>query len=95
MPRQHPQNANLRKTHRVTNKTRLKIDRDEVDPDFFIPDEEEEKNRIAQQTAGVDAEDSRVSRLCSARSIARRGSSATSGGVVVASGGGRRGEAVH
>ncbi|KAL1757870.1 enhancer of polycomb-like-domain-containing protein [Schizophyllum commune] len=63
MPRQHPQNANLRKTHRVTNKTRLKIDRDEVDPDFFIPDEEEEKNRIAQQTAGVDAEDSREHHL--------------------------------
>ncbi|KAL1747981.1 enhancer of polycomb-like-domain-containing protein [Schizophyllum fasciatum] len=63
MPRQHPQNANLRKTHRVTNKTRLKIDRDEVDPDFFIPDEEEEKNRLAQQTAGVDAEDSREHHL--------------------------------
>ncbi|TRM56162.1 enhancer of polycomb-like-domain-containing protein [Schizophyllum amplum] len=63
MPRQHPQSANLRKTHRVTNKTRLKIERDEVDPDFFIPDEEEEKNRIAQQTAGVDAEDSREHHL--------------------------------
>ncbi|KAL1703283.1 enhancer of polycomb-like-domain-containing protein [Schizophyllum commune] len=52
--------ASLRKTPRITNKTRLKIHRDELDLDF-IPDDEEESNRLSQQTQGVDQEDSKAS----------------------------------
>ncbi|KAL1679627.1 enhancer of polycomb-like-domain-containing protein [Schizophyllum commune] len=59
--------ASLRKTPRITNKTRLKIHRDELDLDF-IPDDEEESNRLSQQTQGVDQEDSKELHLLQALS---------------------------
>ncbi|TRM59513.1 enhancer of polycomb-like-domain-containing protein, partial [Schizophyllum amplum] len=59
--------ASLRKTPRITNKTRLKLHRDELDLDF-IPDDEEESARLSQQTQGVDQEDSKEVHLLQALS---------------------------
>ncbi|TFK21706.1 hypothetical protein FA15DRAFT_597418 [Coprinopsis marcescibilis] len=59
MPRTHlPGASTLRNRNRITNKTRLKIIKGNVDADdLFIPDEDEEKHRLTNLVAGVDAED--------------------------------------
>ncbi|EAU90006.2 NuA4 histone acetyltransferase subunit [Coprinopsis cinerea okayama7 len=59
MPRPHlPGASSLRNRNRITNKTRLRIIKGNVDAeDVFIPDEEEEKHRLTNLVAGVDAED--------------------------------------
>lgn len=57
MPRNHTAAATtLRNRNRVTNKTRLKVVRGNIDADPLVLDEEEEKARVVS-TAGVDAED--------------------------------------
>lgn len=64
MPRNHlPATSTLRNRNRITNKTRLKIVRGSVDAETaFIPDEDEEKLRLTNLVAGVDAEDANVCR---------------------------------
>ena len=64
MPRNHlPGASTLRNRNRITNKTRLKIHHGNLDVDaLLIPDEDEEKNRLTNLVAGVDAEDANVSR---------------------------------
>ncbi|KAF5310721.1 hypothetical protein D9619_007669 [Psilocybe cf. subviscida] len=59
MPRtQHPAASTLRNRNRITNKTRLKIHQGSLDADaILIPDEDEEKHRLTNLVAGVDAED--------------------------------------
>ncbi|KAF8623276.1 hypothetical protein AX17_007482 [Amanita inopinata Kibby_2008] len=59
MPRNHlPGASTLRNRNRITNKTRLKIHQGNLDVDtLLIPDEDEEKNRLTNLVAGVDAED--------------------------------------
>jgi len=64
MPRSHvPAASTLRNRNRITNKTRLKIHQGSLDADAtsFIPDEDEEKHRLTNLVAGVDAEDANVS----------------------------------
>lgn len=63
MPRNHlPGASTLRNRNRVTNKTRLKIHHGNLDADaLLIPDEDEEKHRLTNLVAGVDAEDANVS----------------------------------
>jgi enhancer of polycomb-like protein len=63
MPRTHLQGAStLRNRNRITNKTRLRIIKGNVDAeDLLIPDEDEEKHRLTNLVAGVDAEDANVS----------------------------------
>ncbi|TFY53253.1 hypothetical protein EVG20_g10201, partial [Dentipellis fragilis] len=57
MPRNHNAGpSTLRNRNRVTNKTRLRIHRDNIDADSLTFDEDEEKARVVS-TAGVDAED--------------------------------------
>ncbi|TFK47739.1 hypothetical protein OE88DRAFT_737780 [Heliocybe sulcata] len=57
MPRNHTSaTSTLRNRNRVTNKTRLKVVRGNIDADPLVLDEEEEKARVVS-TAGVDAED--------------------------------------
>ncbi|KZT21983.1 hypothetical protein NEOLEDRAFT_1072458 [Neolentinus lepideus HHB14362 ss-1] len=57
MPRNHTTaTSTLRNRNRVTNKTRLKVVRGNIDADPLVLDEEEEKARVVS-TAGVDAED--------------------------------------
>lgn len=65
MPRNHPPAAStLRNRNRITNKTRLKIHQGSLDADaVLIPDEDEEKHRLTNLVAGVDAEDANVSLL--------------------------------
>ncbi len=61
MPRNHNAGpSTLRNRNRVTNKTRLRIHRDNIDADSLTFDEDEEKARVVS-TAGVDAEDANVS----------------------------------
>lgn len=60
MPRNQQQGTTLRNRNRVTNKTRLKIIRGNIDADPLIIDEEEERARVIA-TSGVDAEDANVS----------------------------------
>lgn len=61
MPRnQNPGNVALRNRNRVTNKTRLKVIKGNVDADPVVLDEDEERARVIS-TAGVDAEDANVS----------------------------------
>ncbi len=69
MPRNHlPGASTLRNRNRVTNKTRLKIHHGNFEAEaIFIPDEDEEKHRLTNLVAGVDAEDANVS---PARSLA-------------------------
>ncbi|PPQ93891.1 hypothetical protein CVT25_007804 [Psilocybe cyanescens] len=59
MPRNHhPAASTLRNRNRITNKTRLKIHQGSLDADaILIPDEDEEKHRLTNLVAGVDAED--------------------------------------
>lgn len=59
MPRNHlPGASTLRNRNRVTNKTRLKIHHGNFEAEaIFIPDEDEEKHRLTNLVAGVDAED--------------------------------------
>ncbi|KAF9467645.1 enhancer of polycomb-like-domain-containing protein [Collybia nuda] len=59
MPRNHhPGASTLRNRIRITNKTRLKIHHGNLDADaLLIPDEDEEKHRLTNLVAGVDAED--------------------------------------
>ncbi|KIY52168.1 hypothetical protein FISHEDRAFT_56145 [Fistulina hepatica ATCC 64428] len=57
MPRTHVSGASSLRKNRITNKSRLKIERGDVDHDPIIPDEDDETTRMQQQTAGVDAED--------------------------------------
>lgn len=61
MPRnQNAGNLALRNRNRVTNKTRLKVIRGNIDADPIVLDEDEERARVVS-TAGVDAEDANVS----------------------------------
>lgn len=63
MPRnQNAGNLALRNRNRVTNKTRLKVVKGNIDADPIILDEDEERARVIS-TAGVDAEDANVSFL--------------------------------
>lgn len=66
MPRNHlPGASTLRNRNRVTNKTRLKIHHGNFEAEtIFIPDEDEEKHRLTNLVAGVDAEDANVSLAC-------------------------------
>ncbi|KAF4622202.1 hypothetical protein D9613_009361 [Agrocybe pediades] len=59
MPRNpHAAASTLRNRNRITNKTRLKIHQGSLDADaVLIPDEDEEKHRLTNLVAGVDAED--------------------------------------
>ena len=63
MPRNHhPAASTLRNRNRITNKTRLKIHQGSLDADaVLIADEDEEKYRLTNLVAGVDAEDANVS----------------------------------
>jgi len=63
MPRNNaPAASTLRNRNRITNKTRLKIHQGSLDADaVLIPDEDEEKHRLTNLVAGVDAEDANVS----------------------------------
>ncbi|KAH8110509.1 enhancer of polycomb-like-domain-containing protein [Phellopilus nigrolimitatus] len=57
MPRnQNAGNPSLRNRNRVTNKTRLKVIKGNIDADPIVLDEDEERARVVS-TAGVDAED--------------------------------------
>lgn len=60
MPRNQTQGTTLRNRNRVTNKTRLKILRGNIDADPLILDEDEERARVIA-TSGVDADDANVS----------------------------------
>lgn len=61
MPRnQNAGNLALRNRNRVTNKTRLKVIKGNIDADPIVLDEDEERARVVS-TAGVDAEDANVS----------------------------------
>lgn len=60
MPRnQNAGNLALRNRNRVTNKTRLKVIKGNIDADPIVLDEDEERARVVS-TAGVDAEDANV-----------------------------------
>ena len=63
MPRNHhPAASTLRNRNRITNKTRLRIHHGSLEADaILIPDEDEEKYRLTNLVAGVDAEDANVS----------------------------------
>lgn len=52
-------NPSLRNRNRVTNKTRLKVIKGNIDADPIVLDEDEERARVVS-TAGVDAEDANV-----------------------------------
>lgn len=64
MPRNpHPGVSTHRNRNRINNKTRLKIHHGNLDSDaLLIPDEDEEKHRLTNLVAGVDAEDANVSK---------------------------------
>ena len=49
----------LRNRYRVTNKTRLKVIKGDIDAESILVDEDEERARVVS-TAGVDAEDANV-----------------------------------
>lgn len=67
MPRAgQPPASTLRNRNRITNKTRLRVFRGNVDADPIIPDEDEEKNRLHAASHGVDLEDANV---CFAQAI--------------------------
>ena len=60
MPRnQNAGNLALRNRNRVTNKTRLKVIKGNIDADPMVLDEDEKRARVVS-TAGVDAEDANV-----------------------------------
>lgn len=60
----------LRK-NRVTQKTRLRIVRGQLDADALVLDDEEERNKVLA-SQGVDAEDANVSRVCCGIRVALR-----------------------
>ena len=72
MPRNHhPATSALRNRNRITNKTRLKIHQGALEADaVLIPDEEEEKHRLTNLVAGVDAEDANVSQIFTSGRVA-------------------------
>ncbi|TFK38452.1 enhancer of polycomb-like-domain-containing protein [Crucibulum laeve] len=74
MPRNpHPGASTLRNRNRITNKTRLKIHHGNIDADaLLIPDEDEEKHRLTNLVAGVDAEDANEHHLQEVLSAAHR-----------------------
>ncbi|PFH50331.1 hypothetical protein AMATHDRAFT_145389 [Amanita thiersii Skay4041] len=74
MPRNHlPGPSTLRNRNRITNKTRLKIHHGNLDVDTpLIPDEDEEKNRLTNLVAGVDAEDANEHHLQAVLSASQR-----------------------
>ncbi|KAF8896857.1 enhancer of polycomb-like-domain-containing protein [Gymnopilus junonius] len=76
MPRNHhPAASTLRNRNRITNKTRLKIHQGSLDADaVLIPDEDEEKHRLTNLVAGVDAEDANEHHLQEVLSAAHRSS---------------------
>ncbi|KAI0047478.1 hypothetical protein FA95DRAFT_1518958 [Auriscalpium vulgare] len=84
MPRNHaPGPSTLRNRNRVTNKTRLRIIRGNIDADPLAFDEDEEKARVVS-TAGVDAEDANEHHLQAVLSAATQRQSshrATRGGI--------------
>ncbi|KAK2462409.1 hypothetical protein APHAL10511_005715 [Amanita phalloides] len=74
MPRNHlPGASTLRNRNRITNKTRLKIHHGNLEVDaLLIPDEDEEKNRLTNLVAGVDAEDANEHHLQAVLSASQR-----------------------
>ncbi|KAF8966069.1 enhancer of polycomb-like-domain-containing protein [Flammula alnicola] len=74
MPRNHhPAASTLRNRNRITNKTRLKIHQGSLDADaVLIPDEDEEKHRLTNLVAGVDAEDANEHHLQEVLSAAHK-----------------------
>lgn len=60
MPRNNTPGSSLRNRNRITNKSRLRVVQGNFESDLVVLDEEEDKNRLLQQTAGVDAEDANV-----------------------------------
>ncbi|KAF9530669.1 enhancer of polycomb-like-domain-containing protein [Crepidotus variabilis] len=78
MPRNNaPAASTLRNRNRITNKTRLKIHQGSLDADAaFIPDEDEEKHRLTNLVAGVDAEDANEHHLQEVLSAAHRNNAA-------------------
>ncbi|KAF9483666.1 hypothetical protein BDN70DRAFT_799389 [Pholiota conissans] len=79
MPRNHhPAASTLRNRNRITNKTRLKIVQGSLDADaVLIPDEDEEKHRLTNLVAGVDAEDANEHHLQEVLSAAHRNNVST------------------
>ena len=55
----------LRNRYRVTNKTRLKVIKGDIDAESILVEEDEERARVVS-TAGVDAEDANVRLLFTA-----------------------------
>jgi enhancer of polycomb-like protein len=49
-----------RSRNRITNKSRLKIYKGDIDAEAYIPEEDDEKTRLLQSVAGVDKEDANV-----------------------------------
>ncbi|KAF9445195.1 hypothetical protein P691DRAFT_676156 [Macrolepiota fuliginosa MF-IS2] len=80
MPRNHlPGASTLRNRNRVTNKTRLKIYHGNLDAEaLLIPDEDEEKHRLTNLVAGVDAEDANEHHLQEVLTAAHRNSGTVS-----------------
>jgi len=73
MPRNHaPAASTLRNRNRITNKTRLKIVQGSLEDAVLIPDEDEEKHRLTNLVAGVDAEDANEHHLQEVLSAAHR-----------------------
>lgn len=79
MPRNNaPAASTLRNRNRITNKTRLKIHQGSLDADaVLIPDEDEEKHRLTNLVAGVDAEDANEHHLQEVLSASHRTSVAS------------------
>ncbi|KAF8881613.1 enhancer of polycomb-like-domain-containing protein [Infundibulicybe gibba] len=80
MPRNHlPGPSTLRNRNRITNKSRLKIHHGNIDTDpLLIPDEDEEKHRLTNLVAGVDAEDANEHHLQAVLSAASQQTFASS-----------------
>lgn len=49
-----------RNRNRITNKSRLKVYKGDLDAESYIPDDDDEKTRLQQSVAGVDQEDANV-----------------------------------
>lgn len=75
MPRNHPPGAStLRNRNRITNKSRLKILFGNIEGDaLLIQDEDEEKHRLTNLVAGVDAEDANEHHLQEVLSATQHG----------------------
>ncbi|TFK70814.1 hypothetical protein BDN72DRAFT_503858 [Pluteus cervinus] len=80
MPRNpHPSVSTHRNRNRINNKTRLKIHHGNIDADaLLIPDEDEEKHRLTNLVAGVDAEDANEHHLQAVLTASQRNSFSTS-----------------